>query len=125
MLAAQHAPHLGFGRFIISAPSPFSPDDLNALRHDSATVVWQLFPEAQSLYADMQWSMFDEIDRVYVSQLAVSRLNWKPRWNFIEALRLVRDGNDFRSPLARAVGSKGFHTVRFSDGPYPVDVQRQ
>jgi UDP-glucose 4-epimerase len=27
---------------------------------------------------------------------------------------------DFRSPLARAVGSKGYHSTTFAEGPYPV-----
>jgi len=29
-------------------------------------------------------------------------------------------GEDHRSPLARAVGSKGYHAKSFADGPYPV-----
>jgi len=32
----------------------------------------------------------------------------------------LRAGEDFRSPLARAVGSKGYHDVAFARGPYPV-----
>jgi UDP-glucose 4-epimerase len=27
---------------------------------------------------------------------------------------------DFRSPLSRCVGSKGYHTTQFADGPYPI-----
>jgi UDP-glucose 4-epimerase len=29
-------------------------------------------------------------------------------------------GRDFRSTLARAIGSKGYHDTVFDDGPYPV-----
>ena len=29
-------------------------------------------------------------------------------------------GRDLRSPLARAIGSKGYHDRAITDGPYPV-----
>jgi UDP-glucose 4-epimerase len=32
----------------------------------------------------------------------------------------LRNGADFRSPLALAVGSKGYHDETFAGGPYPV-----
>ena len=32
----------------------------------------------------------------------------------------VRSVEDFRSPLARQVGSKGYHSTVFAEGPYPV-----
>jgi hypothetical protein len=32
----------------------------------------------------------------------------------------LRASEDFRSPLARAVGSKGYHAEAFSEGPYPT-----
>ena len=32
----------------------------------------------------------------------------------------LRAGKDFRSPLVRAVGSKGYHATAFADGSYPV-----
>jgi hypothetical protein len=35
-------------------------------------------------------------------------------------LRLQRS-EESRSPLARAVGSKGYHSERFPDGPYPTE----
>jgi hypothetical protein len=31
-------------------------------------------------------------------------------------------GQDFRSPLARLVGSKGYHADTFAEGPYPVEA---
>jgi hypothetical protein len=35
-------------------------------------------------------------------------------------LDLLAWGEDYRSPLGRAVGSKGYYAHRFSDGPYPT-----
>ncbi|BBK43430.1 NAD-dependent epimerase [Allostella vacuolata] len=126
LLAVDRAPGLGFARFIVSAPSPFRRGDLAALRRDPAAVVWRRFPAAQALYAARGWSMFDDIDRVYVSRRAVAGLGWAPRWGFAQALRRLRDGEDFRSPLARAVGRKGYHAGGpgggFADGPYPVEA---
>lgn len=123
LLALEHAPRLNFGRFIVSAPTPFSREDLAALRRAPRAAVARLFPETEQLFAERGWSMFDEIDRVYVSELAVANLGWAPRWDFGQALKHLRNGEDFRSPLARAVGSKGYHDVAFQEGPYPVEAQ--
>jgi hypothetical protein len=30
-------------------------------------------------------------------------------------------GEDFKSPLARLIGSKRYHAEQFADGPYPVE----
>jgi len=60
------------------------------------------------------------IDRVYVNELARTRLGWQPRYDFDCAIGRLRDSDDFRSDLARTVGSKGYHTEAFSEGPYPV-----
>jgi hypothetical protein len=74
MLAMQMAPMIGFGRYIISATTPFTPDDLNGLRHDAPSVVRQHAPCYESEYRRRGWSMLPAIDRVYVNQLA--RLSW-------------------------------------------------
>jgi len=47
-------------------------------------------------------------------------LGWQPRHDFAHVLRSLREGRDFRSQLARDVGSKGYHAEAFGDGPYPV-----
>lgn len=64
--------------------------------------------------------MFPGIDRVYVNERARRELGWRPRYDFRQVLTALRAGDDFRSPLARTVGSKGYHERAFSDGPYPV-----
>lgn len=120
LLALKRAPELRFGRYIISAPTPFRRGDLAQLRREPEIVVRRLFPSAAQVYARRGWSMFPEIDRVYVSERAVAELRWRPRWDFARALRLLQNDEDFRSPLARAVGSKGYHAVKFREGPYPV-----
>jgi hypothetical protein len=64
--------------------------------------------------------MVPTIDRVYVNELARARLGWQPRYDFNSVVGSLHRGEDFQSPLARAVGSKGYHAEAFAKGPYPV-----
>ena len=65
--------------------------------------------------------MFPSIDRVYVNRRARDELGWRPRYNFAFVLDRLRAEDDPRSPLARAIGSTGYHAGDFPDGPYPVE----
>jgi UDP-glucose 4-epimerase len=115
-LALERAPAIGFGRYIISATTPFGRDDLAALRVDAPVVVKRLFPDYEAVYAERGWRMLPGIDRVYVNERARSELGWQPRYDFRQALDRLRAGHDPRSRLALDVGAKGYHTV--STGPY-------
>jgi UDP-glucose 4-epimerase len=107
--AIEVAGRLGFGRFIVSATTPFGRGDLVALRHDAAGVIERLFPGAGGLFAARGWRLPDGIDRVYVNDLARAALGWRPATDFAAILEAVRAGRDVRSPLALAVGAKGYH----------------
>ena len=120
LLAVEKARQLGFGLYIVSATTPFSSTDLASLRSDAPAVVARLFPDFPRLYAARGWRMFPGIDRVYVNRRAVTELGWRPKHDFRSVLDSLQTGGDFLSPLARAVGSKGYHGVVFEDGPYPV-----
>ena len=120
LLAVERARELGFGRYIISATTPFTPADLAALRHDAAELVCRLFPQCEALYAARRWSLFPEIERVYVNARARTELGWQPKYDFGHALDRLRAGRDFRSALAVEIGSKGYHDSSFGDRPYPV-----
>jgi UDP-glucose 4-epimerase len=120
LLAATRAGEIGFGRYIVSATSPFAPHHLAALARDAASVVRELYPECSQLYATRGWQLFPEIDRVYVNARARRELGWHPEFDFAHVLRSLREGRDFRSALAREVGAKGYHETTFNDGPYPV-----
>lgn len=120
ILAAERAKAIGFGRYIVSATTPFGEDDLQALRHDAPGVVDRLFPDCRSLYAKRGWRLFPTIDRVYVNRLALSELGWRPKYDFRNMLDSLAKNADFRSVLAREVGSKGYHDEVFAEGPYPV-----
>ncbi|WP_426270660.1 NAD-dependent epimerase/dehydratase family protein [Dyella kyungheensis] len=122
LLAARRAPMLGFRRYIISATTPFLPEDLDGLRAHAPLVVGRRVPGYDAIYAQHGWKMAQGIDRVYVNQRARNELGWTPRHDFAALIARLATGEDIRSPLARLIGSKGYHAETFRDGPYPVDV---
>ena len=127
LCAAARAPDIGFGRFVISATSPFLPEDLADLRSNPAAVVSRRVPGFDEVYERLGWRMFDDISRVYINDRARAELGWRPRYSFADVLALAARGEETRSELARAVGAKGYHDEAFDDGPYPVkpDYLRQ
>jgi UDP-glucose 4-epimerase len=72
------------------------------------------------LYTARGWRLFPSIDRVYVNDRARSELGWQPEFDFAHVLSSLRAGRDWRSELARQVGSKGYHDTVFDEAPYPV-----
>ena len=120
-LAIEKAPVIGFDRYVISATSPFTCDDLHELRRDAASVVRRYAPRYEDEYERRGWSMIPAIDRVYVNARARAKLGWQPRYDFGYVIQRLCASEDYRSPLARSVGSKGYHAESFSDGPYPTE----
>lgn len=120
LLALQKAPAIGFGRYIVSATTPFRPEDLAELRRDAPAVVRRRAPGHEAEYARRGWRMLPGIDRVYVNDRARAELGWQPRHDFDAVISRLRAGGGLWSPLARLVGSKGYHAETFAEGPYPV-----
>jgi nucleoside-diphosphate-sugar epimerase len=121
LLALEQAATIGFGRYIISATTPFLPADLVDLRTNAPRVLRRRVPDYEAEYARRGWRMFPGIDRIYVNERARQDLGWRPRYDFGYVLACLRAGHDPRSPLARAVGAKGYHARKFVEGPYPVE----
>jgi UDP-glucose 4-epimerase len=109
LLAMEKAAEIGFDRYVISATTPFAPHDLSELRKDAAAVVRRYVPSYETEYHRLGWSMLPTIDRVYVNERARSQLGWQPKYDFSTVIGCLRACKDFRSPLAVAVGSKGYH----------------
>jgi len=61
LLAANRAPAIGFCRYIISATTPFLPDDLRDLRVDGPLVVRRRVPDYEAEYNRRDWKMFPSI----------------------------------------------------------------
>jgi UDP-glucose 4-epimerase len=109
LLAIRKAADIGFARYIVSATTPFTRDDLRELRHDAAAVVARRVPDGAAEYTRRGWALVPAIDRVYVNERARRELGWRPRHDFASVIARLRAGGDFRSPLAIAIGSKGYH----------------
>jgi UDP-glucose 4-epimerase len=109
VLALEKAPALGFEKFIITATAPFSREDAAQLGVDAPAVIARYFPDFPPVYAALGWKMLPTLDRVYVNEKARRLLGWQPRYDFSRVLANVAAGRDIRSPLAIAVGAKGYH----------------
>jgi len=109
LLAMERAAALGFEKFIITATTPFTRDDLAELGTDAPAVLARRVPEYRDVFAARGWRMLPALDRVYVNEKARRLLGWRPRYDFARALARVAAGEEWRSPLAVAVGSKGYH----------------
>lgn len=121
LLAIERAAQIGFGRYILSATTPFTRDDLVELRARAPAVVSRRVPGYEAEYARRGWRMFPGIERVYDNTLAREELGWRPAYDFAHVLDRLRADEDPRSPLAQAIGTKGYHAGAYSDGLYPVE----
>ncbi|HEY5203626.1 MAG TPA: NAD(P)-dependent oxidoreductase [Roseiarcus sp.] len=123
-LAIERAPAIGFGKYIISATTPFRPDDCAGLRADAPATLSLRAPGWKEEYARRGWRMFPSIDRVYDNALAREDLGWRPKWDFAAIVERMRATGDIRSLLAKQVGVKGYHAEHFEGAPYPVMDKR-
>ena len=122
LLAMERASRIGFGKYIISATTPFMLEDLDELRRDAPSMVRRHVPGYEAEYRRREWSMLPRIDRVYVNEQARAQLGWQPRYDFQHIIERLSRCEDLRSPLAIAVGAKGYHATGFSEGPYPTNL---
>lgn len=114
--ALTHVKRVGFGKFIISATSPFAEADLADLRGRAGNVLRKIYPHYEEIFRAQGWSMLDDIDRVYVNAKARDVLGWRPEYDFARALDDLARGDDPRSPLARGIHIKGYHRDSHADG---------
>ena len=91
-VALARAPELGFGLFIVSAPTPFAPADALELKRDAAAVIARYFPDASRLFAGQGWTLPESIDRIYDAGLAERVLGFRARTDFAALLQSLREG---------------------------------
>ena len=102
VVALAKASEIGIDTFIISARTPFSPDDCEELIVDAPSVVARYFPRYRELYARAGWTMFQSIDRIYDASKASQRLGFECRTGFKEKLEeLERQLDERRSQCLR------------------------
>jgi UDP-glucose 4-epimerase len=92
LVALDRAPAIGFGTFILSAPTPFAPADAVALKRDAAAVIGRYFPDAAALYAARGWRLPARIGRVYDSGRAARVLGFRCGTDFAGVLAALRNG---------------------------------
>lgn len=119
MLGLVRAPELGFGRYVISATTPFTPDDVAELRDNAPAVLERRVPAYAAEYARRGWQMFPSIDRVYDNERARRDLGWQPTYDFRHVLdRLIAD-QEPRSALSQDVGQSPITSSTSTTDPTP------
>lgn len=111
--ALDKAPSVGFGLYVVAAPTPFVRADSVALRADAASVIRRLYPEADALYAARGWSLPRSISRVYDASRLRRELGFVCATDFAAVLEALRSGGrppfqhlpDFVSPVLRSAAS--------------------
>lgn len=102
IVALEKAPEIGFGVYIVSAPTPFAPGDAAALRRDAVSVIARLFPDAPALYAARGWALPATIARVYDASKMTRDLGFTCKTDFAAILAALRDGEPL--PFAHQSG---------------------
>ncbi|WP_333834946.1 NAD-dependent epimerase/dehydratase family protein [Rubrimonas sp.] len=110
LAALDRAPQIGFGLYVVSAPTPFTRDDLGALKADAPAVIRRLFPEAEALYRRAGWRLPQSIGRVYNGGRITRQLGFVYRTSFGDILEALRCGDpapidhdpNYGSPILRA-----------------------
>jgi nucleoside-diphosphate-sugar epimerase len=127
--AAARATHLGFGRYLVSATTPFTRQDMTGLRTDAATLFASVAPLAAQVWKERGWRFPDRLDRVYVNTRARHHLGWRPRFDLNAIAARVASGESVQTPLSQLVGAKeyvgssyhlGVYHPTGSDGPVPL-----
>lgn len=98
LAALLKAPEVGFGLYVVSAPTPFGREDVRALKTDAPAVIAKRFPDAQGLYAAKGWSLPHSIGRVYDASRIERELGFRCQMNFAAILDALR--NDAPLPFA-------------------------
>jgi nucleoside-diphosphate-sugar epimerase len=110
--AMEAAERVGWGKYIISAPPPFSneKETLEMLNCGKAgEVIQRVCLEEARLLEEKGWKLPENMDRVYDSGKAVRELGWKPVYTFERAVGCVGRGEEWRSELMLKVGKRGYH----------------
>jgi nucleoside-diphosphate-sugar epimerase len=92
LAALENAPAIGFGLYIVSAPTPFDRRDAARLRTDAPAVIARYFPDAAALYAARGWTLPATIGRVYDAAAIGRDLGFRCRTDFAAVLAALRDG---------------------------------
>ncbi|WP_156254629.1 NAD-dependent epimerase/dehydratase family protein [Sandarakinorhabdus oryzae] len=113
LAALEQAPRIGFGLYIVSAPTPFHRDEVAELKADAPAVIARHFPDAAALYAARGWALPRRIGRVYDAGKIERELGFRCQTNFAAVLAALRTGGPlpfqhdpaYVSPAVRPAGA--------------------
>ena len=112
LTALRRGRSIGFGRYIISATTPFARGDLAELRSDAPLVV-RRFSRIEDIYARRDWRLFPSIERVYVNTHARATSDGHPATTSgMPGLPPGRHRPE--KPLAVEIGAKGYRHLYLS-----------
>jgi len=89
--ALDRAPVIGFATYIVSAPTPFSRDDVVELKSDAMAVIARLFPDAAELFTARGWQLPRSIGRVYDAGAIERGLGFRCATDFAAILAALRE----------------------------------
>ena len=92
LIALEQAPKIGFGLYIVSAPTPFSKSDCTELKRNASGVISRLYPDAEALYAKRGWQLPQSLSRVYDGSLIMRDLGFQYTAQFQDVLHALRTG---------------------------------
>lgn len=92
LVALEKAPEIGFGLYIVSAPTPFDRHEAAALKADARPVIARHFPDAAAIYAKRGWSLPASIGRVYDASAIERDLGFRCETDFASVLAALREG---------------------------------
>ncbi|MEM9388741.1 MAG: NAD(P)-dependent oxidoreductase [Pseudomonadota bacterium] len=109
LAALERVAEVGFGLYLVCAPTPFSRQDVLELKQDAASVVRRLYPRAGELYAEQGWQLPRHIGRIYDGSLITRALGFAYETRFEDVLDALAAGEPtplahdaaYTSPLAR------------------------
>lgn len=88
--AMETVTDIGFGLYIVSAPTPFSRSDTLALKCDASALIERMFPDATGLYAKRGWRLPKSLGRVYDGSRIVGELDFTYETDFSSLLAALR-----------------------------------
>lgn len=92
LVALEQAPAVGYGLYVVSAPTPFARADAARLKTDAPAVIASYFPDAAALYAERGWTLPATIGRVYDAAAIGRDLGFRCDTDFAAVLAALRAG---------------------------------
>ena len=90
--ALERAPEIGFGLYLVSAPTPFTRAETAELKRDARALIARRFPAAADLYAARGWTLPVGLDRVYDAGRIERELGFRCVTDFAAILTALSTG---------------------------------